>query len=75
MTGPYDSATGYLHWLGEDARAGGSEFGGVPGVLQPAPHEMTPRETLHAIYTSDTTDPEGPVPHTDQAAPSPHPEF
>lgn len=45
-----------------------SEFGGVPGRIQPAPHEPTTSETLSLIYATDPapspTDPEQIVPPT-----------
>lgn len=30
-----------------------SEFGGVPGLIQPAPHEPTNAETLMQIYGTE----------------------
>lgn len=36
---------------GRDRRA--SEFGGVPGLIQPAPHEPTNSETLMQIYGTE----------------------
>lgn len=34
----------------------GSEFGGVPGLIQPEPHSLTPSEKLMQIYAIDPTD-------------------
>jgi hypothetical protein len=39
-----------------DYRAG-SEFGGVPGIIQPAPHVPTAAERLHMVHGIDPTDP------------------
>lgn len=35
----------------------GSEYGGVAGLVQPAPHVPTSSERLSAIYAIDPTDP------------------
>jgi hypothetical protein len=35
----------------------GSEFGGVPGIIQPAPHVPTAAERLHMVHNIDPTDP------------------
>jgi hypothetical protein len=48
----------------------GSEFGGVAGDPQPQPHELSPGDTLRAMYASDTTNPEALTVVTDEAAPS-----
>jgi hypothetical protein len=40
----------------EDYRTG-TEFGGVVGLIQPAPHVPTGSERLHMIYAIDPTDP------------------
>jgi hypothetical protein len=40
----------------EDYRTG-SEFGGVPGIIQPPPHVPTASERLHMIYAIDPSDP------------------
>lgn len=34
----------------------GSEFGGVPGLIQPAPHTPNAHERLAMIYAIDPTD-------------------
>jgi hypothetical protein len=34
----------------------GSEFGGVPGMIQPPPHEPTPSERLRQLYQISTQD-------------------
>ncbi len=34
-----------------------SEFGGVPGVIQPPPHVPTAAERLRMVYAIDSTDP------------------
>lgn len=34
----------------------GSEFGGVGGLIQPAPHKPTASERLHMIYAIDPMD-------------------
>lgn len=34
----------------------GSEFGGVPGMIQPAPHTPNAHERLWQIYAIDPTD-------------------
>ncbi len=39
----------------EDYRTG-SEFGGVPGMIQPEPHIPTASERLRMIYAIDPTD-------------------
>jgi hypothetical protein len=39
----------------EDYRDG-SEFGGVGGLIQPAPHTPSASERLHMIYAIDPTD-------------------
>lgn len=39
-----------------DYRAG-SEFGGVPGIIQPPPHVPTASERLHMVHNIDPTDP------------------
>jgi hypothetical protein len=44
LVSPYDYRTG-------------SEFGGVPGIIQPAPHVPTAAERLHMVYAIDPTDP------------------
>lgn len=40
----------------EDYRTG-TEFGGVAGLIQPAPHVPTASERLHMIYAIDPSDP------------------
>lgn len=40
----------------EDYRTG-SEFGGVAGLIQPAPHTANSSERLSMIYAIDPTDP------------------
>lgn len=35
----------------------GTEYGGVGGLIQPAPHTPTASERLHMIYAIDPTDP------------------
>lgn len=40
----------------EDYRSG-SEFGGVGGLIQPAPHVPDASERLHMIYAIDPMDP------------------
>jgi hypothetical protein len=35
---------------------GGSEYGGVPGLVQPPPHEPTASEKLSALYAIEPTD-------------------
>lgn len=39
----------------EDYRRG-SEFGGVAGLIQPAPHTPTASERLHMVYAIDPMD-------------------
>lgn len=39
----------------EDYRTG-TEFGGVSGLIQPAPHTPTASERLHMVYAIDPTD-------------------
>jgi hypothetical protein len=34
----------------------GSEFGGVPGIIQPPPHVPTAAERLHMVHAIDPTD-------------------
>jgi hypothetical protein len=34
----------------------GSEFGGVAGLIQPDPHQLTPSETLMQMYAIDPAD-------------------
>ncbi len=34
----------------------GSEFGGVPGLIQPPPHSLTPSEILQQIHNIDPSD-------------------
>jgi hypothetical protein len=34
----------------------GSEFGGVDGLIQPAPHNPTASERLHMVYAIDPLD-------------------
>lgn len=41
-----------------DKRA--SEFGGVPGLIQPAPHEPTNAETLSLVYATEPAPPIAP---------------
>lgn len=35
----------------------GTELGGVAGLIQPAPHEPTPSETLMQIYATEPAPP------------------
>jgi hypothetical protein len=42
--------------ISEEDYRDGSEFGGVAGVIQPAPHVPTASERLHMIYAIDPTD-------------------
>lgn len=35
----------------------GSELGGTSGLIQPAPHEATPSETLIQIYATEPSPP------------------
>jgi hypothetical protein len=54
----------------------GTEFGGVPGLIQPIPHEMTPaeRRTYMVHVPADETDEAGntvstwPVPESEKVA-------
>lgn len=41
--------------MARDQRA--SEFGGVPGLIQPSPHEPTESETLMQIYATEPAPP------------------
>lgn len=64
---PVYTSVNFLENL-EDYR-GGSEFGGVPGLVQPAPHVPTASERLAQIHQIDPSDPGlGEVP-TSVAAP------
>jgi hypothetical protein len=49
---PIDSRS---HLSTEDYTSG-SEFGGVPGLIQPAPHVPSASERLGMIYAIDPTD-------------------
>lgn len=42
--------------LNEEDYRTGSEYGGVAGLVQPAPHVPTASERLSAIYAIDPTD-------------------
>lgn len=52
MTSPISSRD----LVSTDDPAGGSEFGGVGGVIQPPPHAPTSSERLSMIYAIDPTD-------------------
>ena len=42
--------------VSEEDYRDGSEFGGVGGLIQPAPHVPTASERLHQVYAIDPTD-------------------
>lgn len=42
--------------VSEEDYRDGSEFSGVGGLIQPAPHTPTASERLHMIYAIDPTD-------------------
>lgn len=43
--------------VSEEDYRNGSEFGGVAGIIQPAPHVPDASERLRMIYAIDPTDP------------------
>jgi hypothetical protein len=43
--------------VSDESYKDGSEFGGVGGLIQPAPHVPTASERLGMIYAIDPTDP------------------
>jgi hypothetical protein len=51
-----------------DKRPG--EFGGVPGRIQPAPHEPTNSETLSLIYATETAAPIAPGQTIEEVVPA-----